>query len=364
MSGFRTRRFQDGDEQELNAVYNRVTARDRRGQARPDAYVDWFWRRAPGGPADSWVIETQDGEGWKIVGHHGLCPFRFTLGDRDMLCAKTMSSFLLPEYRDKFLYLGFERQCLREADARFDATYSVAPGTARLRKSFGYRNYGNWISFERGFHPLHLAYRSMSYLAGHYSYPLRLRLQRALAAVSAVPRRKPPIELVELDNAGAASSRFFADFWTEARLDAGMAPRRDAADLDWRFWKNPFFEGVTLTYSWPEGGRAFCVIETWNPLCHAIADIFITPANAQRFEWLLDALFAWCAGHGALALRCLTTPRGAPPQLMEVLRRKMSPCPLARSSAYELPRRFSPQGKAKIAGDLPDWNTTELLISA
>jgi hypothetical protein len=49
---------------------------------------------------------------------------------------------------------------------------------------------------------------------------------------------------------------------------------------------------------------------------------------------------------------------------MEVLRRKMSPCPLARSSAYELPRRFSPQGKAKIAGDLPDWNTTELLISA
>jgi hypothetical protein len=363
MSDFRTRRFQAGDENELNEVYNRVTGKTRKGMPRSLEIMRWVWHNAPGGPADSWVIEHQDSTGWKIIGHHALCPTRFTHGNEDWLCAKTMNTFLVPEFRDKFLYLRFEKECLKEADGRFDATYSIAPASVRLRKSLGYESYGNWIQFERGFQPLHLIYRTVAYFAGRYSYPARVRMSNALAAISAIPTRKPPHELTEHSAADAAASSFFADFGTEARREAGMAPRRDSADLEWRFWKHPGFTGTTLTYTWPEGGRAYFIVETSNPLLYALADFCITPANPQRFEFLLDALFIWCADQGALAIKCLTMAQGLPAQLLEVFLRKMKPFALQRfRPAYVLPRHFSPRGRARGGSAIQDWNATELLM--
>lgn len=364
MTVFRTRRLQVGDEQKLNEVFNRFTANGHWGPPRQLNTMRWIWHQAPGGPADSWVIETQDCKGWRIVGHHALCPVRFTFGDEDLLCAKTMNSFLLPEFRDKFLYLRFEQECLQEADARFDATYSSAPGTSRLRSALGYKNYGKWIHFVRGFYPLHMIYRAMGYFAGKYSYRVREGLLRALASISTVPVRESPLELIEYAAADAASSSFFSDFWKDARIGAGMAPRRDSADLEWRFWKRPDFKGSTLTYTWPEGGRAYCIVDTFtNPLFYSLVDFYMTPASPQRLECLLDALFVWCAQHGALSLKFYTTTRGLPPQLLEVFRRKMKPFALQRFvPTSELPRRLSPLGRARTNGVLADWNTTLLLI--
>lgn len=128
MTTFRTRRLLASDEQPLNETYNRVFSSVRTGPPRSLDHMRWIWHQAPGGPADSWIIETQDRTGWRIIGHHALCPVFFTLGDERWLCGKTINTFLQPEFRDKFLYLRFERECLREADARFDATYSFAVG--------------------------------------------------------------------------------------------------------------------------------------------------------------------------------------------------------------------------------------------
>jgi hypothetical protein len=364
MIAFRTRRMQAGDEQEFNEVYYGVISNNMRmWRPRPLDNMRWIWHQAPGGPADSWVIEAQDRTGWRIVGHHGLCPVRFTLGDDDWLCAKTMNSFLLPEFRDKFLYLRFERECLREADARFDATYSTAKGTARLRSALGYENYGTCIQLERGFHPLYMIYRIMGCLAGRYSYSARTRLLNALADISEVPLQKASIELMEHSASDAASSSFFADFWTEARMDAGMAPRRDAADLEWRFWKRSGFKGATLTYAWPEGGRAYMIVDTYSsPILYSLLDFFITPASPQRLDLLLDALFAWCAQRGALAIRFATSTKGMPAELMEVLYRKMKPFALQRFlPIMDLPRRISPLGRNRTNGVLADWNITEFL---
>lgn len=365
MTFFRTRRFQACDVQEINDLFNSLQY-SRGSPPRKLDQMRWLWHQAPGGPADSWVIETRDGTGWRIIGHHALCPVRFTLADQDFLCAKTTNSFLLPEFRDKFLYLRFEQECLREADARFDATYSVASGTSRLRRAFGYENFGTWIQLERGFQPQHLILRAIAGLAGRYSYSARVRLLHAFVSISVVPRRKPSIELIEHTATDAASSKFFTDFWTEARPLAGMAPRRDSGDLGWRFWKNPDFTGSTLTYEWPEGGRAYCIVDTHsNPLIYHLADFFITPANTQRLESLLDALFIWCAQRGALALGFLTTPRGLPDQLLDVFLRKMKPFALQRFvPTMELPRRLSPLGKTRTGGVLPDWNTTKFLVIA
>jgi len=364
MTVFRTRRLQAGDEYEFNEVFNRFIGNRRVGPPWSLDNMRWIWHQAPGGPADSWIIETQDRSGWKIVGHHALCPVRFTLGEEDWLCAKTMKTFLLPEYRDKFLYLRFEKECLREADARFDATYSLAPGTARMRSALGYHAYSEYIEFERGFHPMQLIYRTMGYLAGRYSFRARCSLLQRLAAISEADTPPSSIEFTEYTAAEAASSRFFADYWTEARQDAGMAPRRDCADLEWRFWKRPGFKGATLTHTWPQGGRAYCIVDTTsNPLLCSLVDFSLTPANPQLLESLLDALFAWSAQQGALALKFRTLMRGLPPQLMDVFLRKMKPFAARRFiPAVDMPRRFSPLGYKRMNGMLPDWNTTEFLM--
>jgi hypothetical protein len=364
MTAFRTRRLEVGDEPELNTAFNRFVSDKDWLQQRSLDRMRWVWHQAPGGPADSWIIEAQNSTGWKIIGHHALCPVRFTLGDEDWLCAKAMNSFLLPEFRDKFLYLRFEQQCLSEADARFDATYSVATGSARLRKAFGYENYATWIDLERGFQPLHLIYRTIAHVRGRHSYHVRGGLLHRLASISSVPVRKSPLELKEYAPAEAASSSFFADFWDEARLGAGMSPRRDAADLEWRFWKRPAPAVSTLTYSWPEGGRAYFIVDTaTNPAIYALVDFFITPANSQRLECVLDALFAWCARQGALALGFSTTTKGLPPPLLEVFLSKMKPFALRRyGPPLELPRRLAPLGQARNNSVLPDWNTTPFLM--
>jgi hypothetical protein len=362
MTSFRSRRSENDDEHELNLVYNRFTGRTRTGRLRSVDEMHWLLHNAPGGPADSWIIEAKESTGWKIVGHHALSPVRFTFRDEDGLCAKTMHTFLLPEFRDKFLYPRFERNCLRVADTRFDATFSVGAGIARMRSAFGYENYGNWIQLERGFHPLHVIYRTITNLVGRHSYPARVWLSQRLASISAPPRQRTSIEFVEYTGAEAASSSFFANFWKEARLGAGMAPRRDCADLEWRFWKRPGFTGSTLTYTWPEGGHAYFIVDTLNPLLYSLADFFLAPASAALLEDLLDALFVWCAHQGALALRFLTTPRGLPVQLSEVFHDNMKPFALQRFFlSFEFTRRISPLGRMRTDGALPDWNATEFL---
>ena len=365
MTAFRTRRFEASDELELNAVFKQITRGDSKRPPRPIEQLRWLWYNAPGGSTDSWVVETEEDTGWRIIGHHALTPIRFTFGDEDWLCGKTMNTFILPEFRDKFLYLRFEQRCLREADARYDATYSIAPGTARLRTAFGYENIGNWIRLERGLQPLHLICRGVAELAGRYSYRARVGLLRAFGSISALPTRTPVLELEEYTAAEAVSSQFFADFWDEARGEAGMAPRRDAADLDWRFWKHPGFEGTTLTYSWPEGGRAYFILDNTagHSAVYSIVDFYITPANPQRLDQVLDALFIWCAQRGALAVNFFTTPRGLPPQLLDVFIRKMKPSLMQRfEPAKELPRRFTPRGRGRGNGAQADWNATEILM--
>lgn len=365
MTAFRTRRIEAGDEAELNAVFNRFTRHRFRGRTRSLEQMQWTWHQAPGGKADSWIVEAKAGSSWNIVGHHALAPIRFTLGDEDWLCAKTMNSFLLPEYRDHFLYLRFEKECLEEAEQRFDATYSMARGTARLRRACGYEIEDTFLWLERGFQPHYLICRAVTYLAGVYSYRARVALARAIFSMGKAPYTPhSTIELTEITPDQAAASSFFWDFWTEARRDAGMAPRRDRADLEWRFWKRPQFVGSTLVFTGMAGDRAYFIVNTADPLFYSLEDFYMTCASGERLDSLMDALFDWCAMRGALSIKFMTSSRGLPAQWMEVILQKMRPFPIRRSRltpAADLPRRLTSRGKTKIA-KLPAWNYTPILL--
>jgi len=366
MSQLRTRRFQTGDEFEIWEILKKMKGANRFAKVGSLDLMRWRWHQAPGGPMDSWVIESEQPDGaWKIVGHHGLCPTRFTLGDQNLLCAKTTNSMLLPQFRSKFLYLRFEQQCLREADKRFDATYSCAPGTARLRKPLGYVGDSIWIHMTRGLQTPETVSRLLGFLAGQFPDREWDRTRRAIATVSSVVGNESPLSLLEYSSAEAPKALFFADFWESARPLAGMSPRRDVADLVWRFWQRPDFEYLTLTYTWEGGARAYCVVNVTNPLIFYLEDIFIVPPRANLFEVFLTALFAWCAQKGALLLRFSTTSDGQPEEFLDVFARHMYLSPLRHfRREMEFPRRFSAQGKIRTGGKVLRWNTTRFLISA
>jgi hypothetical protein len=361
MTQFRTRRFQVDDEVELNRLYNTVT-----GSKCPRSLdrMRWMWYQAPGGPLESWVIEAKQEEGrWQMVGHHGLCPMRFTFGDQDLLCAKTTNTMLLPEFRSRFLYLRFEQECLREADVRFDATYSYAPGTSRLRKPLGYEGNSTWIQLMRGVQAPEPLSRLLGHFANRYPQLAGRSVDDALAAVSAPAGRKSSLELTEYSSAEAIQAPFFEDFWDEARGNAGMSPRRDAADLAWRFWKQPGFTHTTLVHTSEAGGRAYCIVNTSNPWALRLEDIFLIPRRPDLLDALLSALFQWSARRGALLISFSTTTDGQPAEFLDVFARRMYLPPLGRfRRPGELPRRLSGRGRAKVGVTLPRWNTTSLLL--
>jgi hypothetical protein len=364
VSDLRTRRLEPADEPAFNEAFCRFIRTRYHRRPRSLEHMRWIWHGAPGGDAESWIVEAREASQWKIVGHHGLCPIRFTCGDEDWLCAKTMRTFLMPEYRDRFLYLRFEQERLADAAQRFDALYSTAPGTARLRSALGYQNFGPWLWLERGLQPLHLLPRIISSLLGKYSPGARRHFCRALAAMTQPPERTSSRDLVEYTSSEALASSFFASFWTEARQTAGMAPRRDPADLAWTFWQRPGFTCSTLTCSWPGGACAYFIVDSSNPLAFHLLDFYVFPQRPDLLAEALEALFFWCATRGALSLGFHTTADGLPPELLRVFSCRMKPFALSRFFPKgDMPRRLLAAGTRRTGARLSPWNVTEILAA-
>jgi hypothetical protein len=327
---------------------------------RPLDVMHRIWHEGPAGPVLSWVVETRETHGgWRIIAHHGLCPIRYTLGDKDLVFAKTVNSFLLPEFRGKFLYLRFEQRCLAQAEEFFDATYSLWSERARLRASLHYDLGLRSLSLERGLLSSGTLCRLLVRLAWHYPRLPAWRMAQVLGG--ARTRSLAPLRLVEFDSQAAMSSPFFATFWDEARLTAGLSPRRDAADLGWRFWKMPGARRTTLAHSWPEGVRGYCIIDHGNPLHFTLEDIFLTQPHPELLQQFLDSIFAWCADRGALMLRFWTAAEGQPLDLMPVYRGNFGVSFSRRYPDGPLPRRLTQRGRERLGTEWPACNVTSII---
>jgi hypothetical protein len=161
-----------------------------------------------------------------------------------------------------------------------------------------------------------------------------------------------------LNSEAAPVAPFFSDFWNEARGEAGLAPRRDIADLHWRFWGDTQKKRTTLTYTWPSGARAYAIVKHSNPFTFDLEDIFLSPPRADLLQQFLDAIFAWCAERGALMLLFWTSEDGQPPALLEVYRRNMASSLTPRFRDNYLSRRLSARGRIRIGLEWPPCNFT------
>jgi hypothetical protein len=342
-----------GDASVLNDAYNSLKV----APFRTLEDMGQIWRGGPGGAVKSWIVEADSGAGWQLIGHHGLCPVRFTLGARDLLFAKTINSFLLPQFRNRFVYLRFEQRCLAEVEREFDATYTLVQDAARMRAALGYDTGTLELDLEQGLHAPAILSRLLMRMIWRFPPAGSARVWRLL------PRRKSPLALTELDDATAQRAPFFAGFWNEARLVAGLAPRRDAADLAWRFWNRPG-RRATLTHVWPCGTRGYGIVNTSDGLHFTLEDIFLTAPRPELLGALLDSILAWCADKGGLMLSFMTTAESQPPQMLAACLARFSESLSRRHRHHHLSRRLTALGRERIGEEWPPMNITPITAVA
>ena len=352
MTRFRTRRMEPGDAQALNDAYNSLGV----SPFRPLTEMQRIWHGGPGGPVKSWIVEADDGAGWRLIGHHGLCPIRFTFDKQDLLFAKTVNSFVLPEFRHRFVYLRFEQRCLAEVEQEFDATYTLAGLAVPWRGALGYDTSTPELDFEQGLRSPQLLSRILLRAARHS------RLIVSLRPWALLPRYRSLEATVELNDPGC-NSGFFVDFWDQARITAGLAPRRDIADLTWRFWDRPGHH-ATLIQKWPCGTRGYGIVRTSDHLHFTLEDIFLTTPQPAFLRALLKGILSWCADCGGLMLSFMTTAESQPPQMLAVYRQQLGSSFSIRHRSQHLSRRLTARGLERIGSQWPPMNVTAVAAIA
>jgi hypothetical protein len=161
----------------------------------------------------------------------------------------------------------------------------------------------------------------------------------------------------------ARHSRFFADFWDEGRLCAGLAPRRDAADLAWRFWDAPG-RRTTLIAAWPCGTRGYAIVSSSDGLHFTLDDIFLSAPRPDLLQTLLDAVLAWCADQGGWMMSFMTTADSQPPQMLAVYRRLLGVSFGTRHRGQHVSRRLTALGLERIGPHWPPLNITAVAAIA
>lgn len=130
------REYRTGDEIEINRLYRDVT-----GRTRSEADWRWQWSENPAGRSEMWLIEEvlDDGSA-RLIGHHGVMPYRARIDGEDCLVGKTENTMVHPDHRSRILYPRFERRFLAAYEERFAMLFSTTgPAAAiRLRKAMGY----------------------------------------------------------------------------------------------------------------------------------------------------------------------------------------------------------------------------------
>lgn len=310
METFSARPYREGDADAINALYQAVT-----GIARTPEQFAWQWLKAPAGPGEIWVIEAaaENGE-TRIIGHHGLMPLAFSHAKQDLLAGKTENTMVHPDYRRKILYPRYEKRFLNEYSDRFDLLFStIGPMAAlRQRKALGYDASRRWQRYEWALRPGAMAALGAG-LAGNtqqfsQSSILQLAepgLRLAAKGASVLPRKQlgDASALTALDAATAKAHPFFEAFWAEARAEYPLTPRRDRADLAWRFWDNPDLTTTTLICDESAGmPRGYAVVHRYHKLAWRLDDIVCQPADVPSFLTLLQAVAAWCAEQGGYVL--------------------------------------------------------------
>lgn len=357
------RRFRPGDETAINNLYEQIT-----GFSRTVDEYRWQWLDAPGGEGEIWLIEAiKDSGETQLIGHHGLMPIRFTFGSDDLLFGKTENTMVLPEYRRKILYPKYEKIFLSEYEVRFDAIFStLGPRAAlRQRQALGYNADAKWCHYE---HELRFL-GEMTKICRKLPVPIAKLLSLLISKLPSYSKKTVINQFRELDSDNARVDPFFESFWINARLTAGIAPRRDKEDLTWRFWNNPYNDYCTLVLDNNETISGYFIINVTDPNIFHIEDVYFTPLDAELWQSAFRLLFDWASEKGASLIKYKTTNDGLLPDIQKRINTLCKPGPLTswirknrKIPEQSMLRKISNYSKYNIDLSTNNWNITPILF--
>ena len=349
---FSYRKYQDGDAAAINALYFAVT-----GRIRTIEQHAWQWLQSPAGESEMWLIEAElDDGGTRVIGHHGVMAEEFSYRGATIRVGKTENTMVLPEFRDKILYPRFEKTFLKQYEGKFHALFSTTgPAPAiRLREAMGYKFNHEWKALYFGNEPSLSASMVLDRLWPRK--PLSLTQVLSSAAPNCIDGTQ--IQVIKPND----PSFDFDDFWAKVAPGYGVTPQRTRANLNWRFWSNPYHTHITVKLSSTERGTCICVISSHSGHCLFLNDVYTDrPENTPHF---LDRLSDWARRVSNVAcLQSHTTAENY--QLFSG--RKNIQTPWVQSAVNivkrqttpgKMPRKITPQGQDFGLSDASDWYVT------
>jgi len=349
---FSYRRYREGDAQAINALYFAVT-----GRIRTIEQYAWQWLQSPAGESEIWLIEAELDDGsTRLIGHHGVMAEEFCYRGNPIRVGKTENTMVLPEFRDKILYPRFEKAFLKQYEGNFHALFSTTgPAPAiRLREAMGYKFNQEWKPLYFGKEPRLSASLMLDRLLPRKTLTLTQMLSSAAPSCidgTQTQVLKPNDPTFDFD-----------DFWAKAAPAYGVTPKRTRANLNWRFWSNPYHTHITVKLHSTERGTCICFVSARNGRCLFVNDVFTDkPENTPYF---LGQLSNWVRRvSGVACLRSHTTTENH--QLFSGRKNIQTPWVQSivnmvrrQNTPGKMPRKITPQGQDFGLNDASDWYVT------
>jgi hypothetical protein len=134
-----SRPFQEGDEEQIVGLYNKITGRN-----RTVLQHQWEWLQSPIKKKAIWVIEDQNTH--QIIGHHGLIPTSISYNGTPYLMGKTENTIIDPGLSGNGMYFLYEKKFFEESSLLFDmlATTSGSGVPGKIRRRLNYKPVGKY----------------------------------------------------------------------------------------------------------------------------------------------------------------------------------------------------------------------------
>jgi hypothetical protein len=264
----------------------------------------WLYLEHPCGPAQAFVL--RDGE--TAIGCAGITTRELWYAGQPVRAALLADFAVDKAHRTGLPALVLQRAVKRHVDATYQLSYGF-PNTkaVAIHQRIGYIELGNMARYVR-------VLRHGGYLQRRYGRPFAARaagfvLDRAKLVVR-IARTLAPRSRFALRWLTDTDARFDR-LWATARDNFGIACRRDAAFLRWRFLREPAQRAVIAAIVDRETAalHAYAVVAGVPGQIAELADVFGESIAAidDLFALLAPALYR--RGHTAIGFRFLGDPR-------------------------------------------------------
>jgi hypothetical protein len=309
-----SRRYEPGDEVQINRLYLSLTGRDRSA-----ADFAWEWLDTWAGQGSmNLVFDLDREEGDQLIAQYSLIPTPLSVWGRTMLAGKTENCMSHPDQRGSGVYFSHERECFEKEKEKFSFFFTTAGQVAggsvgRIRTKLGYVAFDDWANYTLWLRGSALRQDLDSMLAksgsGKRLAPVASGLLAAFLRTYGRLRRPRPCRYrVAVHGAADAPLEDIAGLWDRNRERYGVTVDRSAGYLRWRVSDDPHVEHEYLTVHGEGGLLGYAITFVQDDTLHLV-DILADGARPEVFRDLLSALIGRGRELGLSRIKCLVLRR-------------------------------------------------------